>query len=93
MFVTRLPAQPTLAPLAAPSAHAPVASRADASELETRIAASGCAAAYYALEECLGEHARSWAACRAEVHALRACNERERGAEAPGGGAAPRAAD
>ena len=43
--------------------------------VELAIEKSGCAPQYYALEECLGEHDRSWVACKAAVTALRKCSE------------------
>ena len=39
------------------------------------IARGGCAEAYYALELCMGESDRVWAACQAQVRALRRCRD------------------
>ena len=55
-----------------PVPHATLPPTADLAE---RIDASPCAAPYFALEECLGETSRSWAACRPLVLALKACND------------------
>ncbi len=62
------------------------------SDLELRIAANPCVAPYNVLEECLGEHDRSWSACRAEVAALRLCNERATARAQAAGTVAPAAA-
>lgn len=37
---------------------------ADDDEVEKVIKQHGCQAAYYKLEECLGEHDRDWRACQ-----------------------------
>lgn len=39
------------------------------------IARGGCAEAYYALELCMGESGRVWAACQPQVRALRRCRD------------------
>jgi len=38
------------------------------------IARGGCAEAFYALELCMGESGRAWAACQPQVRELRACH-------------------
>ncbi|KAJ1400721.1 hypothetical protein B484DRAFT_339156 [Ochromonadaceae sp. CCMP2298] len=38
------------------------------------IDASPCSSQYYALEDCLGEHDRSWPKCQVQVKALRECS-------------------
>jgi len=58
------------------SAAALAAASADGgSELERMIARGGCAEAFYALELCMGESGRVWAACQPQVRALRRCRD------------------
>ena len=59
------------------------------SDLEARILGSGCSAAFYALEECLGEHARCFSACQPHVQAWKACNAATAAATASSAPATP----
>ena len=56
------------------TAHSHAAAAPPATDLEARILGSGCSAAFYALEECLGEHARCFSACQPHVQAWKACS-------------------
>ena len=67
-------------------AHAPAPT---GSTVERLIEDSGCAAPYYALEECMGEHDRAWAKCQSEVRALAQCNQAKAAAAAPAPTAPP----
>jgi hypothetical protein len=57
------------------------------------IARGGCAEAFYALELCMGESGRAWAACQPQVRALRACRDATSGAAGFAGAAGAAAAD
>ena len=45
-------------------------------EIADAIDANACVKEYYQLEECLGEHDRSFKACQHAVLALKACNNK-----------------
>ena len=46
----------------------------DEPDIDGMIERSGCAASYFALEECLGDNDRDWKKCQYEVHALKKCS-------------------
>jgi len=62
-------------------------------DIERMIDKFGCAEAYYALEECLGDNDRDWRKCQRAVRALKDCSlakcrarQEELRARAAGGG-------
>jgi hypothetical protein len=63
------------------------------SDLERMIARGGCAEAFYALELCMGESGRAWAAFQPQVRALRACRDATSRAAGVAGAAGAAAAD
>jgi hypothetical protein len=49
----------------------------EAPDLGRMIESFGCTQQFDALEECMGEHDRSWAKCREQVKELQRCNAKE----------------
>ena len=47
-------------------------------EISDAIDANACVKEYYQLEECLGEHDRSFKECQHVVLALKACNSKKK---------------